>query len=484
MDQISHSEALKILQEARDEIKKSNVIKEMCEEYGVGVDYIDDIPMAFADLDVSARTDKGIIYFNISLIKDGSMKENAHYMVHEIQHHFDQCFSEEGTVGSDPEEYLDNEFEQEGFKAQTEYLSETKGDKEAEKYINKVLDHHEIPKKEWEERKKDLLELAFNNGIEIQKKGGLPKAPPQMLAEITAWAKAAFANRVKMDVEKKLSEYAEDVKDEELSTYDPWANKSKPHPEYIVELYRLLQECKKYPEVDASKGMIFEYFQYKDYTNVGSYDESVKIEMIPVRVELYFDTELAVKTFGVLNFKGSWNDALQRIILIADTSFVSNTDFFNEKLTELSRTIRHELQHLDQSTVKENKGLEDLAGLPSKKIRDHKYDSRGFLMGDDLGDFGNRQSHVLQDAEFYTRLTDSVEEFNQTWKDTDPTAKHLAAMKWIDYSINNNLLKELPEFYQKEINNLRPNYTFRELKKKAPEKWRKAVKEFFKAINN
>jgi hypothetical protein len=155
----SHKESLRVLEEAKKRWKESDTVKELCEEYGEDVDILDLFPMAFADLDVSARTDKGCIYFNWDLFDD-FIDKNLHYGPHEIRHVFQQCWSDGPTEGSNDENYLDNEHEKEGFKTQTEYISETEGDEKAEEYIDKVMDHHDVKGKEREKRKKDLLNLA------------------------------------------------------------------------------------------------------------------------------------------------------------------------------------------------------------------------------------------------------------------------------------------------------------------------------------
>lgn len=153
------SELLELLDSVKAKIKKSDVIIDMCKEYDVDVDYIDLIPMYFDDFDVSGRTNHGIIYFNYKLLE--RTEDLPMYAVHEIKHNFQQCFSDGPTKGANDGEYLDNKFEQEGFQAQTEYISDTKGDEAAEKYIDKVLDHHDIDKKkERDKRKKQLLQLA------------------------------------------------------------------------------------------------------------------------------------------------------------------------------------------------------------------------------------------------------------------------------------------------------------------------------------
>lgn len=160
MANISHKESLPILQKVREKIKKSDVVIDLCKEYGVEVDYIDLIPMAFLDIEVSARTDKGCIYFNYALLDDG-FENDDHYMAHEIVHHFQQCFGDGPTEGSSgSEDYLDNEYEQEGFQAQTEYLSETRDDEAAVDYIEQVLDHHDVTEDDKAKRRKDLLNIA------------------------------------------------------------------------------------------------------------------------------------------------------------------------------------------------------------------------------------------------------------------------------------------------------------------------------------
>jgi hypothetical protein len=157
---ISHKQTLPMLQEVREKIKKSDVIADLCKEYGVDIDYIDLIPMAFTDLDVSARTEKGCIYFNIELLQDG-FENDDHYMAHEVVHHFQQCFGDGPTKGSgDSEDYLDNEYEQEGFQAQTEYLSETRDDQAAVNYVEQVLNHHDVDEQDKNKRRKDLLNIA------------------------------------------------------------------------------------------------------------------------------------------------------------------------------------------------------------------------------------------------------------------------------------------------------------------------------------
>lgn len=151
---------LELLNSVKEKIKKNDVLINMFKKHGVKLEYLGLFPMIFDDsISVSARTDHGIIYFNSKLLDKQDQLD--HYMIHELCHVAQQCFGNGATQGANDGDYLDNKFEQEGFRNQTEYLSETRGDHVAEKYIDKVLDHHEVDsKKEREKRKKKLLELS------------------------------------------------------------------------------------------------------------------------------------------------------------------------------------------------------------------------------------------------------------------------------------------------------------------------------------
>jgi len=154
---MKNKQKLQVINKIKQKIKQHPVIIDLFKEHDVDIDYLDYIPMGFADLPVSARTEHGIIWFNNSLLDDG-FADDDHYMVHEITHVLQQCFGEGPTIGSNSsEEYLNNEFEQEGFQAQTEYMSDMYGEEHAENYVEKVLDHHNVNDKK--ERKNKLDEL-------------------------------------------------------------------------------------------------------------------------------------------------------------------------------------------------------------------------------------------------------------------------------------------------------------------------------------
>lgn len=156
---MSHLDDLQIIDEAKEIIKSSDAIKEIFKKYQLDLNEIDYVPICFAELEVSARTEKGIIYLNDSFRKKRA--EIPNYLIHEMTHYAQQTTGDGPTQGSTDDTYLDNKYEQEGFQTQTKYLSETKGDGAAEQYLDKVLDYHDI--KNMKERKnkfKKLLRLS------------------------------------------------------------------------------------------------------------------------------------------------------------------------------------------------------------------------------------------------------------------------------------------------------------------------------------
>jgi hypothetical protein len=153
---IPPAQLMKLINIAKEELKQNSIMQEIFEEYDEDVSIIDFIPTMFADLDVSAKTDHGIIFLNYKLLTDGDFKKDYSYLIHEYTHWAQQCLGDKPTKSSDDGEYLNNPAEQEGFQNQIEYIADEHGEKEADKYLNHLLDHHDIKSKERTEKKEIL----------------------------------------------------------------------------------------------------------------------------------------------------------------------------------------------------------------------------------------------------------------------------------------------------------------------------------------
>jgi hypothetical protein len=147
----------RMINNARKYLKNNESWKSLCKEYEEDPDIIDYIPIMFGNLDVSAKTDHGIVILNYKLLCDGDFFKDYSYLIHECTHWFQQCYGTKATRSSDDGNYLDNPYEQEGFQNQVEYIAEQFGDGEAEKYVDDLLEHHDIKDKTEVEKKKETL---------------------------------------------------------------------------------------------------------------------------------------------------------------------------------------------------------------------------------------------------------------------------------------------------------------------------------------
>lgn len=148
----------RMIKKMREYLKTNEVVQKMFKEYDVDIEEIDLIPMMFGNLDVSAKTDHGILIFNYKLLTDGDFFKDFSYGVHEMTHWLQQTTGSKATKSSDDGSYLDNKFEQEGFQNQVEYIAEEFGEDEAEQYVDDLLEHHDVDsKKEFKEKKETLM---------------------------------------------------------------------------------------------------------------------------------------------------------------------------------------------------------------------------------------------------------------------------------------------------------------------------------------
>lgn len=148
----------KMLKRLREHLKTNEVVQKMFKEYDVDIAEIDYIPMMFGNIDVSAKTDHGVIIYNYRLLTDGDFFKDFSYGVHEMTHWLQQTTGTKPTKSSDDGNYLDNPFEQEGFQNQVQYIANQHGEDEAEEYVDELLDHHDVDsKKEIKEKKETLM---------------------------------------------------------------------------------------------------------------------------------------------------------------------------------------------------------------------------------------------------------------------------------------------------------------------------------------
>jgi len=142
----------------KEQAKQDPAIIEKFKEYDVPLSDIDGVSVHFCDLDVSAKTKNREIFLNEKMLADDSdIKDPTHYLIHELVHYLQQSTGHHCKHDQD-ENYLDLETEEEAFKTQIDFKKREESEEEAEDYVEKLLDHHELEGKERKEKKEELMD--------------------------------------------------------------------------------------------------------------------------------------------------------------------------------------------------------------------------------------------------------------------------------------------------------------------------------------
>jgi hypothetical protein len=155
--QFPTSMLIRLINKAKNYLKHDDIWIELCKSYNESPNIIDIIPTMWDDLNVSAKTDHGIVILNYKLLCDGDFFKDFSYLIHEYDHWFQQCYGEKPTQSSDDGNYLENPYEQDAFQIQVEYIADHFGKEDAENYVNKLLDYHEVDNKKDHDNLEDVL---------------------------------------------------------------------------------------------------------------------------------------------------------------------------------------------------------------------------------------------------------------------------------------------------------------------------------------
>ena len=149
---------LKFVQRLKNELKKDDVLQKICDDFDFDVKEIDLIPVRFAPIDTSAKTDAGIITLNTDLLKNETLDKVLSLLLHEIYHAISQL--DEPTQSADDGDYLSNPEEVSAFQHQLEYYEDKVGKEKTEEYVEQILDHHDEKGKERDKKEDSLMRLV------------------------------------------------------------------------------------------------------------------------------------------------------------------------------------------------------------------------------------------------------------------------------------------------------------------------------------
>jgi hypothetical protein len=155
-------------------------------------------------------------------------------------------------------------------------------------------------------------------------------------------------------------------------------------------------------------------------------------------------------------------------------------------LDRVDYIVKHEILHFGQYLLKTIFDLDQMAGLPPKAVQTDP-DIRG----------PNYQDHAQRDIEFYTRLNDEVDLFMEFVSDYDPQVWKPLAKAFmrqpVDGGLIDNRFSKWGDF-DKDLEKARnagrdsvleeDQNSFEVWQQEEPQKYQKAVKEFWKAVQD
>ena len=154
-----------LISKMRESVKEDENVIEKFEEYGVPLDDIDSVEICFwgrgkgeDDLGVSAKTKDKKIYLNSNMLsKEDPFEFAVPYVAHELIHYLQQLTGKNLTKKK-TDEYLDKPTEEEAFQVQVQFKKDHEGEEDAEEYVDKLLDYHDLTGKKRTTKRRKLLD--------------------------------------------------------------------------------------------------------------------------------------------------------------------------------------------------------------------------------------------------------------------------------------------------------------------------------------
>lgn len=137
-------------------LKENPTIKEMFRKYKIDIEKLDEVPIEFAKLKVSAKTKNEKIFINEDFL-DKDFSDDIHYFAHELCHWLQQHTDSKAIKSKKSTDYLDLPTEIEAFHYQIKFMKQMYGKDRADEYLEDLLDFHEYDGKTKAAKKKEIL---------------------------------------------------------------------------------------------------------------------------------------------------------------------------------------------------------------------------------------------------------------------------------------------------------------------------------------
>lgn len=338
----------------------------------------------------------------------------------------------------------------------------------------------------------DLLKYSF----EFVKNAGLLKVPEKTLREVEEWALSVYFTRMcNSYFLPKLKELGPpDLK----KNMDIFSFKSNNYYQR-KELEEVLLECKRFITKKISANTTF-YIKSPFSDKLFSFGAVFLLEDSPLRKgywnsqEIKYQSDIEDDDIFKLGFLTLWFGE-------KDIVYPYEATKIETKANEIKRIVRHELQHMMQTLIKCEHGqiYSDKVQL-GKDIRETNFDIEKSNIYD------RTLIHAHQNAEFYTDLNDSIDEFKNVIRKIPKIIHKFCFEYWIaKIDINifygeleklNTLIESFGKKIQLNSRNFSLNFPeqkellkdnnemFRSWRNHEPEKYKKAVKIFYNEVQD
>lgn len=177
-------------------------------------------------------------------------------------------------------------------------------------------------------------------------------------------------------------------------------------------------------------------------------------------------------------YTGKYQADINAILITFKDSGSFDHKTVDRRLENMLQTARHEVLHLGQYALKEIFDLDVVGGLPPDPV---------LTDPDDIEHGGFKgQEHPKRDIEFYTRLNDEVGDFMDFMEGYDDGIWKPLMKAWMQVDVDPSKIENGSSQYDPESliesAQFRGEDSFGTWKSDEPEKYRKAVKEFTKAV--
>jgi len=335
--------------------------------------------------------------------------------------------------------------------------------------------------------------------------GGLFQPPPLMVVEISQWMNGQIAaDRIAIlqrNIEATRKVYEDDI-EQVQKQLDEYQEEIKEWMSYLRQSKRK-PKIRQWSRVKRKFSLNFKAWRYFDTIKNGPKYQIAMNWFDPLTVELV-NGDLRS---GAANYNPQKN--------IIHVSIPLKIDELSSTLEDLKQILRHELLHFAQAFMKIALETKTIPGEPSKKIKTPEVRQKLMRVktpeAQKLVRRLKRQGitpdafHSLDDIEFYTDLADTVESFRRgiEWLEdklgrplSNEEKKTLAgffASAQTSSQSENELIEQfdIEEGDEEGVRNLllylalmrKRMIFFKDLKlQRGQGKWKKAVKEFFKAV--